>query len=139
MPLPTAAPTRWLIHRHPSPLWAPETSFPYALLLQPTEGDSSPLLPDSGGLSIPRLFTSAHPSLSHPLMKLSQFERSRVDSISCRDSDWYASIRTPHSTGEEGGSAIRGHQPKAAGMAKSRTQVCLLSMSLLRSFLQRPT
>lgn len=61
--LPTAAPARRLLHHHLSLPRAPEISFLYVLLLQPIKGESSPLLPDSGGFGIPHVFTEPCPPL----------------------------------------------------------------------------
>ena len=50
---------------------------------------------------------------------------------------WYADVRTPHLTDKEGGTGTGDHQPKAACVAESRTQVCLLSVSLAPLFLTK--
>lgn len=61
-PSPRAAPVGKLIRHDPVPNGAPETPFPYVLLLQPTEGASAPLISS---------LNPVHLSVSHPLIKLS--------------------------------------------------------------------
>lgn len=61
-PSPRTAPVGKLIRHDPVPNGAPETPFPYVLLLRPTEGASAPLISS---------LNPVHLSVSHPLIKLS--------------------------------------------------------------------